>query len=59
MTKTRREAKPWGDPDDAPELTDDDFARGVWFDGGEPVEEVVARVQAKARSLRQSSEGKE
>jgi len=50
MTQTGDDKEPWVDPDDAPELTDEDFARGVWFEGGETVEEVVSRVQAKAKS---------
>lgn len=53
MPEKSDNSKPeWVDPDDAPELTDEDFARGVWFEGGEPVEEEVARVLAKARSGR-------
>lgn len=43
------DSKPgWVDPDDAPELTDADFDRGVWSDGREPIAEQVAHLQAKA-----------
>jgi len=34
----------WTDPDDAPELTEDDFARGIWRTGGS----IVTRQEAKA-----------
>jgi uncharacterized protein (DUF4415 family) len=30
-------AKPWVDPDDAPELTEDFFARADWYKGGKLV----------------------
>lgn len=30
-------AKPWVDPDDAPELTDEFFEKGVWSIGGKVV----------------------
>ncbi len=46
------DAKPWSDPDDAPDLTDAWFDGAVRFEGGEPVEEGVARVEAKARGGR-------
>jgi uncharacterized protein (DUF4415 family) len=36
--------KEWSDPDDAPELTDADFARGTWRIG----EQVVSRQEAQA-----------
>ncbi|WP_299441475.1 BrnA antitoxin family protein [uncultured Rhodospira sp.] len=49
MTKNGDDTKPWVDPDDAPELTDEWFARAERFAGGETVEEVVSRVQAKAK----------
>ena len=39
---------PWTDPDDAPELTDADFARGTWRIG----EKVVTRDTAQAAIVR-------
>ena len=39
---------PWTDPDDAPELTDADFARGTWRIG----EKVVTRDAAQAAMVR-------
>ena len=38
----------WSDPDDAPELTDADFARGTWRIGGK----VVTRDAAQAAIVR-------
>ncbi len=34
----------WADPDDAPELTEEDFARGIWRVG----DSVVSRQEAQA-----------
>ena len=56
MTARPADSRPeWVDPDDAPELTDEDFDRGVWFDGREPIDELVARVQAKSKGGRPKS----
>jgi len=34
--KSKYSAKPWTDPDDAPQVTEDDLARGAWqLDGKE------------------------
>lgn len=55
MTKNGSDAKPWVDPDDAPELTDEWFAKAVRFKGGEPVENVITQVQTKARGGRPKS----
>ena len=41
LTNTHQE---WVDPDDAPELTEDDFARGTWMVG----DNVVTRQEAQA-----------
>jgi len=35
--KSRNSPKPWSDPDDAPELTDDFFEQGDWKIGEQPV----------------------
>lgn len=41
-------AQPWVDPDDAPELTGADFARGIWRIG----DKLVTREQAQAEIAR-------
>jgi len=38
----------WVDPDDAPELTDEDFARGTWKNG----DSMVSRQEAQAAIAR-------
>ncbi len=53
--KSQGSVTEWGDPDDAPELTDDVLDRGARFEGGEAVETVVDRVE-KARDGRPRSE---
>lgn len=58
MTAKPTEPRPgWVDPDDAPELTDEDFDRGVWFDGGEPIKDQVARAVAKGAPGRSPRHG--
>ncbi len=42
----------WIDPDDAPELTDEDFARGVWSIGGRTVSRAEGQAAAAARRRR-------
>jgi uncharacterized protein (DUF4415 family) len=43
IAKKKNALSTWIDPDDAPELTDVDFARGVWAIG----EKVVSREEAQ------------
>ena len=43
----------WIDPDDAPELTDEDFTRGVWAIG----EKVVSREKAQ-RAIKKATRGR-
>ena len=43
----------WIDPDDAPELTDEDFARGVWAIG----EKVVSR-DAAQKTIKKAMRGR-
>ncbi len=47
--KSQDSHKPWVDPDDAPELTDDFFEQGEWKIGEQPVS-----VQAGAAALREA-----
>jgi len=42
--KSKDTRQKWVDPDDAPELTEEDFARGTWRIG----DKVVSRQEAKA-----------
>ncbi|MFC0269362.1 BrnA antitoxin family protein [Kushneria aurantia] len=42
----------WVDIDEAPELTDEDFERGIWSKGKEPVEEIVQRAEHARQSGR-------
>lgn len=49
--KSKNIAKEWIDPDDAPELTDKDLARGEWTIGGKVVSEKEGR-EAFAKRLR-------
>ncbi len=44
----------WVDPDDAPELTDEDFARGVWRIG----DRIVPREEAQAHAREQMRRGR-
>lgn len=37
LVKPENGATEWVDPDDAPELTDEDFDRGTWSIGGVPI----------------------
>ena len=48
----------WVDPDDAPELTDEDFARAVWRIGNRivPREEAQAHARAQMRRGRPKAE---
>ncbi len=46
--KSQDFSKPWSDPDDAPELTDEFFERGVWRIG----DQLVSRDVAQAEVLR-------
>ena len=57
LPDTPREA--WVDPDDAPELTDEDFARGVWMIGDQVVskEEAQAAIKEKLRPGRPLTNG--
>jgi uncharacterized protein (DUF4415 family) len=43
IAKKKDTPNTWIDPDDAPELTDEDFSRGVWTVG----EKVVSREEAQ------------
>jgi uncharacterized protein (DUF4415 family) len=49
--RSQNTAPQWVDPDDAPELTDADFARGAWAIGDKTVSKEVAQV-AIAKKLR-------
>lgn len=55
IEKSENSKGEWIDPDDAPELTDEDLDRGVWVRGGETVAQEVARVRAKAKGGRPKS----
>lgn len=59
--KSKNLPKPWVDPDDAPELTDDFFEQGDWKIGEQPVSaqegttalrEALARGRPKAQSTK-------
>lgn len=47
IAKKRDTPRTWVDPDDAPELTDDNFARGVWQIGDNIVSREEAQVAIK------------
>jgi len=49
--KRKNTSVEWVDPDDAPELTDEDLARAVWSVGGKIVSESEGR-EAFAKRLR-------
>ena len=46
--KSKNSAKPWTDPDDAPELTEADMLRGIWQVAGVPVTAKEGKALAKA-----------
>ena len=46
--KSKNSAKPWTDPDDAPELTEADMLRGTWQLAGVPVTAKEGKALAKA-----------
>ena len=61
--KSQDSPKPWVDPDDAPELTDDFFEQGEWKIGEQPVSapegaaalrEALSRGRPKAQSTKQA-----
>jgi uncharacterized protein (DUF4415 family) len=45
--KSKNSAKPWTDPDDAPELTEADMLRGIWQVAGVPVTAKEGKAFAK------------
>jgi uncharacterized protein (DUF4415 family) len=47
--KSKNTPQPWIDPDDAPELTDEFFAKGVWRIGGRIVTREEASIEDKKR----------
>jgi len=46
--KSRNSPKPWVDPDDAPELTDEFFENGVWRIG----DKIVSRDEAQSEAAK-------
>lgn len=46
--KSKNSAKPWTDPDDAPELTEADMMSGTWQVAGVPVTAKEGKALAKA-----------
>ena len=61
--KSQDSPKPWVDPDDAPELTQDFFEQGEWKIGDQPVSaqagpaalrEALSRGRPKAQSTKQA-----
>ena len=61
--KSKNSPKPWIDPDDAPELTQDFFEQGEWKIGEQPVSapegaaalrEALSRGRPKAQSTQQA-----
>ncbi len=61
--KSKNSPKPWIDPDDAPELTQDFFEQGEWKIGEQPVSvpegaaalrEALSRGRPKAQSTKQA-----
>ena len=51
--KKKNTPSTWIDPDDAPELTDEDFARGVWAIG----EKVVSPEEAQ-KAIKKAMRGR-
>ena len=58
MSESKRVSTPWVDPDDAPDLSDMDPAKGVWSVGGHVVtpEEGMASMAAASRRGRPKAE---
>lgn len=50
--KLKNTAPPWADPDDAPELTDADFERGVWSIAGKEVSKEAGQAAMQAAVAR-------
>ena len=50
--KKKNTPSTWIDPDDAPELTDEDFVRGIWAIG----EKVVSREEAQ-KAIKKATRG--
>ena len=46
--KSKNSAKPWTDPDDAPELTEADLARGTWQLEGKTITPAQGKALAQA-----------
>lgn len=55
--KSRKSAKPWVDPDDAPELTDEFLEKGVWRIGDKVVSREEAQTEAVKRRGRPAGSG--
>lgn len=55
--KSQNSPKTWVDPDDAPELTDEFFEKGVWRVGDKIVSRDEARVEAGKRRGRPAGSG--
>jgi len=47
-TKSKHSAKPWTDPDDAPQVTEDDLARGAWQLDGKELRPAQGKALAQA-----------
>lgn len=55
--KSQNSPKTWVDPDDAPELTDEFFEKGVWRIGDEIVSRNEAQAEAAKRRGRPAGSG--